>query len=171
MQIRKIRFKRTGPNGRIIGVLIKYSATTHAGDEDMITMDCTDAPAPEFIHGMGAIAEHVFPWIGFAGELFASGLDLSHHAQTGALRAVITLETFVERAGAAMSLRLPRLTEHSGVRTDDEGREHQVPIPVKHFGPDLKATLLKIVGHAEDYVRGVRAQMDLFTVEQKAALK
>jgi hypothetical protein len=152
MQITKIKFTKDRK------VKIEYNEKPRAsGDPDEYSISCSDEPRKQFGEALAALIDDVQEICELPGDyktrIIVTGLSLDYGGDNGTMGAVLIGQMRLSHSSSPLNLITPHKIEDFYGETGDENQL---------LSDDAKKHIYKLIEEAEAYVRGYRAQGNLY---------
>lgn len=156
MRFEKIKLTREGK------VQVEYETKHSKGGTDEYSFSCADEPKSSFRKAMDDLAPDVVEMCelpeDYLNRIHVAGVSFSYGGENETMGAVIIAQMVLEKSNLNLNLNTPhKISEFYG----ETGDERQL------LNPDCVMRLEKLIAEASDYVKGIRAQGNLF--DQKVA--
>jgi hypothetical protein len=157
MRFKKIKRTKEGK------VQMEYEERNQKGGWDEFSFSCSDEPKPEFILALNALDEDVLSMCElppeYLGRLRVSGVSFSFGGEKETMGAVLIAQMILNKSNTNLNLNTPHKTEEFYGETGDENQL---------LSPECVSRINRLLEQAEDYVKGIRAQGNLFNQKIKA---
>ena len=151
MRIKKIKMTREGK------IQMEYEVKNPKGGSDEFSFSCADEPKPSFIVALNDLKPDVLEMCelpdDYLDRIRVSGVSFSYGGENETMGAVIIASMVLYKSNVALNLNTPHKTEDFYGETGDEKQL---------LNPKCVSRLNRLVEEAEDYVKGIRAQGNLF---------
>jgi hypothetical protein len=144
-------------------VRLEYETQNHKGDWDQYSLACSDIPRPGFKEALNALAQDVIQLCELPDEyitrILITGVSLSYGGPSETLGATIISQMALNHSNVNLNLNTP----HKPSEPYSEGGDI-----FQCLSQECIERLTYLMLEAEDYVKGNRAQGDLFVDKEKA---
>ena len=151
MRFKKIKLTKEGK------VQAEYEVQNEKGGMDEYSFSCSDEPKPSFIEALKDLNQDVREMCelppDYLRRIHVSGVSFSFGGENETMGAVIIAQMLLEKSNVSLNLNTPhKITEYYGETGD----------PQQLLDPKCTCRLENLIEEAEDYVKGIRAQANLF---------
>ncbi len=156
MRFKKIKLTKEGK------VQVEYETKNSKGTTDEYSFSCADEPKVSFKKAMDDLAPDVLEMCelpeDYLNRIRVAGVSFSYGGENEIMGAVIIAQMVLEKSNLSLNLNTPhKIAEFYG----ETGDKRQL------LNPDCVGRLDELIVEASDYVKGIRAQTNLF--DQKVA--
>lgn len=152
MRFKKIKLTKEGKTQ------IEYEVRSQKGDWDEFSLSCSDEPKPEFRNALIDLGHDVVEMCelpdNYLGRIVVRGVSFSYGGEEEVMGAVIIAQMSLRKSNIPLNLNTP----------------HKASAPYSESGDDSQLLTDKCIERLEvlteeavDYVKGIRAQGNLFT--------
>lgn len=151
MRFKKIKLTKEGK------VQAEYEVKNEKDTTDEFSFSCSDEPKSSFKRAMADLAQDVIEICelpaDYLGRIRVSGVSLSWGGENETMGVVIIGSMMLEQSTGSLNLNTPhKIGEYYGETGD----------PQQLLNPDCVTRIETLIAEAEDYVKGIRAQANLF---------
>jgi hypothetical protein len=151
MRFKKIKLTKEGK------VQAEYEINNEKGTTDEYSFSCTDEPKPSFRQAMADLAQDVVEICELSDDdlnrIGVSGVSLSWGGENETMGAVIIAYMMLTKSSGNLNLNTPhKIADYYG----ETGDRQQL------LNPKCVERIETLIAEAEDYVKGIRAQANLF---------
>ena len=151
MRFKKIKMTKEGK------IQMEYEVKNQKGGMDEFSFSCSDEPKPEFVKALRDLDQDVLEMCELPDEFLdrirTSGVSFSYGGENETMGAVLIASMILNKSNVALNLNTPHKIEKFYGETGDE---------MQLLNPNCVVRLNHLVSEAEDYVKGIRAQGNLF---------
>jgi hypothetical protein len=151
MRFKKIKMTKEGK------VQAEYEMKNAKGTMDEYSFSCGDEPKASFRKAMDELAQDVIEICelpeDYLSRIRVSGVSLSWGGENETMGAVIIASMMLEKSNVNLNLNTPHKTGDFYGETGD---------PEQLLNPDCVIRIETLIAEASDYVKGIRAQANLF---------
>lgn len=151
MRFQKIKVTKEGK------IHIEYDVVNSKGGTDEFSFTCSDEPKPEFTTALQDLAQDVLEMAELPGEyitrIFVTGISFSYGGENSIMGATLIAQMKLHKSNVNLNLISPHKIEEFYSEQGD---------PAQLLGGECVGRLKELIDQAGDYVRGVRAQGNLF---------
>jgi hypothetical protein len=151
MRFNKIRLTKEGK------VNLEYEVKNSKGGWDQFSFSCSDEPKPEFKVALANMADDVIEMAEldekYLERITVRGVSFSYGGEGEVMGAVIMAQMSLKKSNVPLNLNTP----HKPSEPYSEGADKS-----QVLSTECVERLEALIGEAEEYVHGVRAQGDLF---------
>ena len=157
MRFNKIKMTKEGK------IQMEYEVENSKGGRDQFSFSCSDEPKPSFIKALNDLAQDALSMCELPNDYLSririSGVSLSYGGENETMGAVIIAQMILHKSNVALNLNTPHKIEEFYGET---GGESQL------LSEACVGRIHALIDEAEDYVKGIRAQANLFDQKMKA---
>lgn len=136
---------------------MEYEVKNQKGGSDEFSFSCLDEPKPDFVKALRDLDQDVLEMCelpeDYLGRIQTSGVSFSYGGENETMGAVIIASMILHKSNTGLNLNTPHKTKDFYGETGDEKQL---------LNPTCVSRLNHLMEEAEDYVKGIRAQGDLF---------
>jgi hypothetical protein len=151
MRFKKIKLTKEGK------VQAEYEVKNQKGTTDEYSFSCADEPKPSFQKAMDDLCQDVLEMCelprDYLNRIHVSGISLSFGGENETMGAVIIAQMILEKSNVSLNLNTPHKTTDYYGETGD---------PQQLLNPECVIRIETLIVEASDYVKGIRAQANLF---------
>jgi len=157
LRFKKIKATKEGK------IQMEYEVKSEKGGWDEFSFSCAEEPKPSFTAALADLARDALEMCelpdAYLDRLRVSGVSLSYGGENETMGAVIIASMLLHRSNTNLNLNTPHKTETFYGETGDENQL---------LSETCVNRLNRLIDEAEDYVKGIRAQGNLFNQKIKA---
>jgi len=157
MRFNKIKATKEGK------IKMEYEVKNEKGGWDEFSFSCAEEPKPSFTAALADLTRDALEMCElpdvYLDRLQASGVSFSYGGENETMGAVIIASMLLNKSNTNLNLNTPHKTEDFYGETGDE---------MQLLNPECVSRLHRLIEEAEDYVKGIRAQGNLFNQKIKA---
>lgn len=155
MRFQKIKVTKEGK------IHIEYEIENSKDGMDEFSMTCSDEPKPEFTSALKDLAQDVLDMCELPEEyitrVIVTGVSFSYGGETEVMGATLIAQMKLHKSNVNLNLITPHKIEEF---YSDQGD------PAQLLGEECVGRIKELIDQAGDYVRGIRAQGQLFGKEE-----
>jgi hypothetical protein len=144
-------------------IQMEYEVKNSKGGKDEFSFSCSDEPKPSFIRALSDLAQDSLSMCelpeDYLSRLRISGVSLSYGGEKETMGATIIAQMILLKSNIALNLNTPHKIEEFYGETGDEAQLPSEP---------CVGRIKTLITEAGDYVKGIRAQQNLFNQKMKA---
>lgn len=152
MRFQKIKQTKEGK------IHVEYEVENQNGGKDEVSFTCSDEPKPEFRAALQNLAQDIIEMCELPDEYITrvviTGVSFSYGGDAETMGATLIAQMHLKKSNVRLNLNSPHKIEEFYSETG--GDEAQL------LGEECVSRLKELIDQAGDYVRGVRAQGNLF---------
>jgi hypothetical protein len=157
MRFNKIKMTKEGK------IQMEYEVPNSKGGKDEFSFSCSDEPKPSFIKALGDLAQDALSMCelpdDYLNRIRISGVSLSYGGENETMGCVIIAQMILHKSNVVLNLNTPHKIEEFYGETGDESQLLSEP---------CTGRIKTLITEAGDYVKGIRAQQNLFNQKMKA---
>jgi len=157
MRFNKIKMTKEGK------IQMEYEVENSKGGRDEFSFSCSEEPKPAFALALNDLAQDILSMCELPADYLqrirVSGISLSYGGENETMGAILIGQMILHKSNIALNLNTPHKIEEFYGETGDESQL---------LDPNCVARIEVLISEAEDYVKGIRAQANLFEVKLKA---
>ena len=151
LRFKKIKMTKEGK------IQMEYEVKNQKGGADEFSFSCIEESKSSFIEALHDLNQDVLEMCelpnDYLGRLQVSGVSFSYGGENETMGAVIIASMILQKSNTNLNLNTPHKTEDFYGETGDERQL---------LNPTCVSRLNRLVEEAKDYVKGIRAQGNLF---------
>lgn len=151
MRFKKIKMTREGK------IQMEYEIKNSKGGLDEFSFSCVDEPKASFVNALNDLRPDVLEMCelpdDYLNRIRVSGVSFSFGGENETMGAVLIASMVLYKSNVALNLNTPHKTEDFYGETGDENQL---------LSSECVSRLNRLTEEAEDYVKGIRAQGNLF---------
>lgn len=157
MRFNKIKMTKEGK------IQMEYEVKNSKGGMDEFSFSCSDEPKPSFTIAMNELAQDALSMCELPDDYLCririSGVSLSYGGENETMGVVIIAQMILHKSNVALNLNTPHKIEEFYGETGDESQLLSEP---------CVGRIKTLIDEAGDYVKGIRAQQNLFDQKMNA---